>query len=173
MSLQLANISMIGWVHTLLTLLALGLAVTILCRPKGTPVHRRLGRIYIVSLFLGSALSLTIYRATGSCLFPHVLAIATLVLLGIGYLAAHFHQPKYLWKHIHLSAMILSLYLIVGGGVNEAFLRIGYLREQIGSGRALALTHATVFLFFMALVLVFNLAAIVGSLMRRRAKAVA
>ena len=172
MSLQIANISLIGWAHTLFTLLALGLATKILFRPKGTPIHKELGRIYIVSLFLGSALSLTIYR-TGSFFFPHVLAIATMVLLVIGYLAARFHQPKYLWKHIHLSAMILSLYMIFGGGVNEVFLRVGYLREHVGSGGTLALTHATIFLFFMALVLVFNIAAIVSSLTRRRAKVAA
>ncbi len=148
------NISIIGWLHTLLTVLALGCAVVIMFSPKGTARHRLLGDVFAFSLFTGSALSLTIYR-TGVFFFPHVLAIVTMVTITIGWLAGRFHQPKWLWKPIHLTCMLISVYMIFGGGINEVFLRVPYLREH---GKAIWIqnAHAFTFMGFVLLILLLN-----------------
>lgn len=148
------NISIIGWLHTLLTVLALACAFVIMFSRKGTKNHRLLGDIYAISLFVGSGLSLTIYR-TGTFFFPHVLAIITMVAIAIGWLAGRFHQPKWLWKPIHLTCMLISVYLIFGGGINEAFLRIAWLREH-GKAIWIGQAHAFTLLGFVLLILLLN-----------------
>jgi hypothetical protein len=150
----LGNVSIVGWAHTLLTVLALVCALVIMVTRKGTARHRLLGDIYAISLFVGSALSLTIYR-TGAFFFPHVLAIVTMVFIAIGWAAGRFHQPKWLWKPIHLTCMLLSLYMIIGGGINEAFLRVAWLREH-GKAIWIGQAHAFTLLGFVLLILLLN-----------------
>ena len=52
----------IGWVHLGASLLALAAGTLVLARPKGTPVHKRRGRIYALSLLVTNVTALGIYR---------------------------------------------------------------------------------------------------------------
>jgi hypothetical protein len=63
----------------------------------------------------------------------HWLAVITIVLAVFAYLFAHFGWPAKLWLRGHLTCTVLTYYLLVGGGVNEAFLRINVLRQLSGA----------------------------------------
>ena len=74
--------------------------------------------------------SLTALRSIvgGKFLFPHWFAIASLIVVGLGVAIAHFKLPRG-WMHLHLTCMVASYYMLIGGGVNEVFLRVDALRR--------------------------------------------
>jgi uncharacterized membrane protein len=147
----------LGWVHFLASLVALGFGALILVRPKGTAVHRRRGRIYAVMIVTTSITALGIYRR-GDFFFAHWFGVAALIVIAIGVTAAHFKRPRTGWVHLHLTCMLVSYYILIGGGVNEVFLRITVLRRLAPdiAAPAVGWTHAAVMLFFMALIAYFN-----------------
>jgi len=139
----------LGWVHLVASLIALAAGFLVLLRPKGTPVHRRRGRVYALALLVTSITALGIYRR-GIFFFPHWLAITALIVTAVGVLAAHFKVPRRAWLHVHLTCLLTSLYLLVGGGVNEAFLRVDALHRLAPTlnSPAVGLTHLTVQILF-------------------------
>ena len=52
----------LGWVHLVASLAALAAGMLIPLRPKGTPVHKRRGRIYALTLLVTNVTALGIYR---------------------------------------------------------------------------------------------------------------
>jgi uncharacterized membrane protein len=86
----------LGWVHLVASLAAVAAGILVLQPPKGTPVHKRRGRIYAAALLVTSITALGIYRR-GVFFFPHWLAIAALVVTMVGVLAAHFKIPQKAW----------------------------------------------------------------------------
>jgi uncharacterized membrane protein len=153
----------VGWVHLGASLLALAAGTLVLLRPKGTPVHKRRGRIYLLALLVTSVTALAIYRR-GIFFFPHWLAIAALIVTTAGVLAAHFKRPRRIWLHVHLTCLLTSVYLLVGGGVNEVFLRVDALHRLAPTlnSPTVGLTHLALQIFFLALIGYFN-----ASLLRR------
>jgi uncharacterized membrane protein len=160
----------LGWVHLLASLAALAVGMLVLLRPKGTPVHKRRGRVYALTLLVTSLTALGIYRR-GIFFFPHWLAIATLIVTTTGVLAAHFKMPRKAWLHLHLTCLLTSLYILVGGGVNEMFLRVDVLRRLAPTLNSppVGLTHLGVIIVFLALGGYFNAMVLRKSQMRRRA----
>lgn len=152
------DLTPLGWVHLVASLVAIVAAVIALVRPKGTPAHRRCGRIYVVAVLITSATALGIYRL-GIFFFPHWLAIASLVTTAIAFAAAHLKWPRVGWVHIHLTMMLATVYNLIGGGINEAYLRIDALRRLSGGfGSSMAgRTHLANLLFFAALIVWFNI----------------
>jgi hypothetical protein len=73
-------------------------------------------------------------------------------------LAAHFKTPRRVWLNVHLTCMPASLYILVGGGVNEAFLRVYALHRLAPTlnSPAVGLTHLAVQIFFLTLISYFN-----------------
>jgi uncharacterized membrane protein len=108
----------LGWVHLVASFVTVAAGFLVLLRPKGTPVHRRRGRVYALALLVTSVTALGIHRR-GIFFFPHWLAIAALIVTTVGVLAAHFKVPRRAWLHVHLTCLLTTLYLLVGGGVNE------------------------------------------------------
>jgi uncharacterized membrane protein len=157
----------LGWVHLLASLAALAVGMLVLLRPKGTPVHKRRGRVCALTLLVTSLTGLGIYRR-GIFFFPHWLAIATLIVTTTGVLAAHFRMPRKAWLHLHLTCLLTSLYILAGGGVNEVFLCVDALRRLAPTlnSPVVGLTHLAVQISFSALIGYFNGAA----LLRTRVK---
>jgi uncharacterized membrane protein len=155
----------LGWVHLIASLLALSLGLLVLLRTKGTPTHKRRGRIYAAALLATSVTALGIYRR-GIFFFPHWLAIASLIAVGVGFGAVHFRFPRVGWMQIHLTCMLTSLYILIGGGVNELFLRVNVLRRIAPSldTPVVGMTHLSVIVLFAMLIAWFNAA----TLLRRR-----
>jgi uncharacterized membrane protein len=147
----------LGWVHFIACLAALVVGALVLLRPKGTAVHRRRGRIYAGLIVLASITALGIYR-TGVFFFPHWFGVAALIAVALGVTAAHFQWPRTGWVHLHLTCMVASYYILVGGGVNEVFLRIDVLHRLVPNfgSPVIGWTHFAVMLFFMALIAYFN-----------------
>ena len=147
----------IGWVHLGASFLALAAGTLVLLQPKGTPLHKWRGRLYALSLLVTNFTALGIYRRN-VFFFPHWLAIAALVLMTAGVLAAHFKKPRRGWLHWHLTCQLGSLYILVGGGVNEVFLRIDALHQLAPTlnSPAVGLTHLTVQILFLTLIGYFN-----------------
>ncbi len=158
----------LGWIHSLACLVSLGLGAFLFATRKGTPRHRRLGQAYVIAMLVLNLTALGVYRL-GVFFFPHVLALVTLAFIAIGWASVRFHQPPIVWKHVHLSSMILSYYLLIGGGVNEVYLRIDALRPLIAhsGGRIIAQTHSVVMLAFLILLIGWNLVEVARGLTRR------
>ena len=156
----------LGWVHLIASLIALVLGLLIVVRPKGTTVHKLRGRIYVVAIVVTSITALGIYRL-GSFFFAHWFGVAALIVTTVGITAAHFKVPRTGWMHLHLTCMLASFYILIGGGVNEVFLRINFLRRLVPNlnSPTVGLTHFAVMLFFAVLIGYFN----VVVLMRWRA----
>jgi hypothetical protein len=61
---------------------------------------------------------------------------------------------------VHLTCLLTSLYILVGGGVNEMFLRVDVLRRLAPTlnYRVVGLTHLGVIILFLALICYSNAA---------------
>jgi len=160
----------LGWVHLVASFAALAIGALVLLCPKGTPAHKRRGRVYAVALLVTNVTALGIYRR-GIFFFPHWLAIAALIVTTVGVLAAHFKVPRRAWLHVHLTCLLTSLYLLVGGGVNEAFLRVDALHRLAPTlnSQAVGLTHLTLQILFLTLIVYLNAVVLRRSRTRRLA----
>jgi uncharacterized membrane protein len=140
----------------------------VLLRPKGSPVHKRRGRVYALTLVVTSVTALGIYRR-GIFFFPHWLAIAALIVMTAGVLAVHFKIPQKAWLHLHLTCLLTSLYILVGGGVNEVFLRVDVLSRLAPTldSSAVGLTHLGVIIVFLTLIGYFDAVVLLRSRKKR------
>ncbi|HEY5411055.1 MAG TPA: hypothetical protein VIJ94_10055 [Caulobacteraceae bacterium] len=166
------DMSPLGWLHSLGCVIALASGLFNIVTPKGTALHRRVGDAFTITLILVCVSALGIYKQHRFW-FPHWDALATLVLLGVGWSAARCKWPRRGWIYLHLTAMLLSYYMLIAGGVNELFLRVGVLHQMIGSSffanKVIGETQGAVLMVFVVLVPAFVVATLVGS-RRRRAR---
>jgi uncharacterized membrane protein len=151
------DLSVLGWLHTVACFVALTLGATNILQRKGTLLHRRVGRWYVWALVFLSISSLGIYRSH-RFFFPHYLAIATIILATCAYAFAHYRRPKRFWLKGHIISTVLTYYLLIGGGVNEVYLRVNLLRRMSGGfpSRMIGVTHFAV-MVLTALVLLWFL----------------
>jgi uncharacterized membrane protein len=148
----LSNLSAIGWIHMLASVLALVAGAAALAALKGTREHDWRGQIYVYALIASCLTAFGIYSTASFGVF-HWMAVATLVVVGVGRMAAS-RQAIGRWAYVHPAAMILSYYSVVGGALNEAFVRIDGFRELgwpvLGIAQAVL---AVIFLVLLAFVL--------------------
>ncbi|WP_394777581.1 DUF2306 domain-containing protein [Undibacterium sp.] len=123
------NLTLIGWLHSAACVYTLAVGGLVLWRLKGGQQHRRAGRRYVYASVIVNLSALGIYRLGGFNVF-HVLAIATLASLAIAFASAYWQAPRKGWLRIHLTAIIFSYYQLVGGLINELFVRLPALQEQ-------------------------------------------
>lgn len=172
MSINL-TMSVIGWLHTAACIAALAIGAYLIITRKGTPRHRRWGDWYVAAIVFASLSSLTIY-SRHTFTFAHWFAIMALVTSLGGFALGRWHGAGQAWKYGHLTCMLLSYYVLIGGGVNEVFLRVGALRSYIVPKftPVVGQVHWLVMLAFIALILGFAIATAVGQVRlnaRRRA----
>ena len=151
----------LGWVHFLASLVAIAIGAAVVVRPKGTAVHKARGRIYVVAIVVTSLSALGIYRV-GGFFFAHWFGVAALIIITVGVIAAHFRRPRSGWIHLHLTCMVTSFYILIGGGVNEVFLRVSFFRRLVPSFNSpvVGATHFLVMLLFASLIGYFNATAL-------------
>lgn len=157
----------IGWAHSVVSLIALAAGAMVLMRPKGTPAHKLRGRIYVLAMIATCLTSFAIYRLN-KFWFPHWFAVASLVVATTGFTFAHFRRPR-MWMHLHLTCMIASYYMLIGGGVNEVFLRVHALRRlvpDVTNSSLVGLTQLLFMAFFALLIAYLN-----AALLLRRSRA--
>jgi uncharacterized membrane protein len=73
-------------IHLATVLPALAIGAVNLCRPKGTPSHRLLGRIW-VPLMLIAAFTSFFIKSDGSFSWIHILSIVTITNVVLGFIA--------------------------------------------------------------------------------------
>lgn len=142
------TMSALGWFHTLCCLYAMWSGGRLLLSPKGGAQHRTRGRRYIAASLLVNVSALGIYTL-GSFRVFHWMAIVTLVSIAIAFASAYWKRPYGIWLRIHLTGIIFSYYMLWGGAVNEAFLRIAALKPLAREGVAVGFVHT----LFMAMLL--------------------
>jgi uncharacterized membrane protein len=157
------SMSVIGFFHTLACILALGAGAWLMVGHKGTPRHRRWGDVYTAAILFASASSLTIYTRhhfTGA----HWFGVIAIVLSAGGFALGRWHGKGSAWKYPHIFCMVGSYYVLVGGGVNEVFLRVKTLRPIFRTQPwVVGEVHGLVMLGFLGLILGFMLATAVGA----------
>lgn len=152
-------LSLIGLIHTAASLFSMIVGAVIIFGTKGTARHVQLGRRYFYAMLITNLTALTIYRG-GVFFFPHWLAIVTLIALVLGYWVVRTKAiPS--WLSVHISCMVSSYYMLAGGAVNEAFLRIEFLQPSLDPANGffgnpvIGMVHGVVMLMFIVLLVVF------------------
>lgn len=134
--MMISNIGLLGWLHTLACIAALVLGGwNTLAFDRGR-WHRWRGHAYAWSMLVANVLVFGIYKFDMDFInmkfganvlgFFHWLAIAAIVFTLIGWYAS-LRQRHAVWNYVHPLAMLLSYYVLLGGLVNEAFARVGFL----------------------------------------------
>lgn len=152
------DLSLLGWVHTVGSLCALATGAIVLVGLKGTSRHRSLGRLYLISILATSFTAFCIYRR-GVFYFPHWFGVAALAAIAIGLVCVRLRRPKAFWMNGHLTCMVASYYMLIGGGVNEVFLRVNILRAMapnVLNSSLVGMTHIAVMAAFVILIAYFN-----------------
>ena len=92
---------------------------------------------------------------------------------GGGWLIAHFKRPRRGWRYLHLTLMLIAAYDLIGGGVNEVYLRVKPLRHVWRDNiEIVGRTHGIVMLVFLLLILTFLIATALGPRLRRAVRKV-
>jgi uncharacterized membrane protein len=169
------NISLLGWFHSAACIVALVTGAWNLVMPKGTALHRRVGRTYVYTMLAVNLSVFAVYHfdiahfrpfAGGANTFGifHWEAVGTLLLLGLGIYAAP-RQGRAVWAYAHPLAMVLTYYMLVGGLINELFVRVIVLRNfamaraphavSIGAAPAVGTTQGVAMVIFIVLLAYF------------------
>lgn len=97
-----------GIAHTALATASLLLGGGVLCLAKGTEKHRVVGVSYVLCMFGVNVTALTIYRGSHGFGAFHLLAVANLALVLVGFTAAFCKRPRSRWLHYHYYFMAWS-----------------------------------------------------------------
>ena len=135
------HISLLGWIHIFVCPVALISGALQLAGRKGTPAHARRGNVYFLSMAIANVTALFIFH--GDLLIhhgkpqvvvgqgfgmAHWLAVITLAVLLLGRLAASRQRVAF-FAYAHPICMIVTYWFLVGGAINEAFVRLGWLQR--------------------------------------------
>lgn len=99
---------MLNTIHTLLGSLALINGAANILLPKGTRLHRRIGKAYATSLVLTLITSFFIYDLFGSFGPYHVMSIVSAITLGLALYFPFFRRGDPGWIHHHYMWMSFS-----------------------------------------------------------------
>ncbi len=113
-----------GAVHLLFAIAALASGLFIVLRRKGTRTHRRVGRVYALSMIGLNVTALMIYRLTGTFGPFHVAALVSLLTIVGGVLPALRRRPRGGWIERHAYWMSWSYVGLVAAAASEAATRL-------------------------------------------------
>ena len=139
--MRINDLSVLAWNHTFVCMLALVVGAMQLGSEKGTPAHAVRGNIYALSMVVVNVTALFIFDGEDALFrhgqppvvgkgfgFFHWLAVMTLAVTLFGRLAASLQRIAF-FAYAHPICMILSYWILVGGAVNEAFIRVDWVRQ--------------------------------------------
>lgn len=84
----------IGWFHTLAAIIALITGSMVLAKTKGTSLHKKIGRVYGISMLVVCATSFMIYRVHGTFGILHIFACTSTITLFLGMLPMYLKGFK-------------------------------------------------------------------------------
>ena len=91
--------SVLGWFHLLLGVLALIVGAIVMLQPKGTRRHVFFGRLFVAAMLALNVTALMIYNLTGRFGPFHVAAVASLATLVAGFAAVFRRRQGWLARH--------------------------------------------------------------------------
>ncbi len=106
-------------------------------------------------MLLNNLTALFIYNTSGEWFFPHTLAVVTLVVLIPGIVAVRFFKGYKYWLPVHMVSFVVSYYMLIGGAINEAFLRIPFLMPYNNPDSWFGLSHFGAQFVFIGLIVYF------------------
>lgn len=107
-------------------------------RRKGTRVHRRIGRGYVLSMLLLNITAMMIYDLYGRFGPFHVASVISLATVGAGYVPVYLRRPRAAWIQLHATFMCWSYVGLLAAFVSEVAVRVP------GVGFGYAVVAATV-----------------------------
>jgi uncharacterized membrane protein len=137
--------SAIGWVHTVLAIMALATGAWNLLRPKGTTLHRWTGRAFAMAMLGLNVSALTIYRLTGRFEMFHALALLSLATLAVGIVPVLLRRPHRHWLNWHYFGISIAYAGLVAAFGSELLVRVPVLRPLVFSATIDAETIARIF----------------------------
>ena len=144
--LGIPGLDPLGLVHATLGLVALGLGLAVLLRPKGAALHRLSGTAYAVTMVLLNGSALAIYDFNGRFNVFHALALVSLATLAAGWAAALRRAPAGTWRRRHAMFMAWSYVGLVAAFASEVAVRLPFVMP----GPMLGLTVAATSLLVVA-----------------------
>jgi uncharacterized membrane protein len=122
---------MISFAHVFLSVVCLFVGGYVFLRPKGTQLHRWLGRVYAISMICLNVAALGIYHLTGHFNLFHMTAILSLILVLTGWAQVLFRHRLRNWFYRHYVYMCWSYVALLAAACNEAFVRLAPLKEIV------------------------------------------
>ena len=116
------GLTQLGVVHTAISLIAVGAAVVALFSYKEITLRTRSGRVYVAMTVASCVTGLFIFQHGGFG-NPHVLAITTLIVLGIAVFAGHTSVFGSASRYVEPVAYSLSFYFHFIPGLAETTTR--------------------------------------------------
>ena len=184
----MTGVSLIGWFHSLAATLSILVGGVVLFGTKGTARHRFFGKSYFVAMIAANISSFGVYHFDIARFVPfqggpgvfglfHWESVFTLFFLVLGFAAAS-RQRRALFAYLHPVSMLITYYMLIGGLVNEVFVRVPFLRALALSGHTgnpvrtplAGMVQGSVMMIFLVM-LVWFIAKV--ALYRRRAVAIA
>jgi uncharacterized membrane protein len=138
--LGIRGLDPLGLVHALLGVAALILGIAQLLRRKGTPLHRRVGQAYVLSMALLNATALMIYDLDGRFGPFHVASLVSLATVAAGFVPVYLRRPRDAWMHLHAYFMCWSYVGLLAAFVSEVAVRV----PGVGFGAAVFVATAVV-----------------------------
>ena len=141
----------LGLSHTVAALAALGSGALVLLATKGTRLHRQLGWTYVVSMLSLNVTALFVYRLFGGVGPFHVAAVASLVTVSFGTVAAVRARRRRLARdpegrrraiEHHYAWMTWSYVGLLAAAMSEVATRVPAFRPRPGQGVAFGITVA-------------------------------
>jgi len=136
--MNMTNISWIGWIHTVASVVSLVVGAYVLFAVKGTHLHRRMGKIYFGVMLVTIFTVFFVYNfdiqfvpfKVGPGIFGlfHYQTVFTLVLLLVALLSAPRQRHPFA-AYAHPVAMTMTYYMLVAALINEIFVRVLPLRQ--------------------------------------------
>jgi uncharacterized membrane protein len=117
---------MVGISHTLLGFSSLIFSISVFIKPKGTRLHKCLGRLYLLSM-LGLIISL--FELFDTFGIFHFASLVSLWSISMGFRAVTMRHQKDHWLNDHLSYMACSYIGLLGATSNEIYANISYFNQ--------------------------------------------
>lgn len=110
---------MLGTLHLVFAITALGAGATVVFRPKGDSRHRALGYCYVASLLVVNVSALSVYEDSAVAGPFHVMATVSLVTLFSGFMPVFLRRPASRWLALHAYFMSWSYVGLVAAGTAQ------------------------------------------------------
>jgi uncharacterized membrane protein len=127
--------SLAGWLHTVLAIVALITGAMNLARAKGTASHRWIGRVFALAMLGLNVSALTIYRLTGHFEVFHAFALSSLAMLAVAIVPIVTRRPRRGWLELHYFGVGVAYAGLLAAFGNELLTRVPALHAAIvGTG---------------------------------------